>query len=95
MKFATGDFALRRINSQHLKLSSPYNTYIHAGLPPGPIRIAEKSTLDAVLDAPAHDYLYMCAKSDFSGYHDFAKDYDRHRINAARYHKALNARGIK
>lgn len=95
VKFATGDFALRRINSQHLKLSSPYNTYIHAGLPPGPIRIAEKSTLDAVLDAPAHDYLYMCAKSDFSGYHDFAKDYDRHRINAARYHKALNARGIK
>ena len=62
VKFATGDFALRRINSQHLKLSSPYNTYIHAGLPPGPIRIAEKSTLDAVLDAPAHDYLYMRQK---------------------------------
>ena len=95
VKFAVGDFSLRRITAQHLRTDSPYNTYLYAGLPPGPVRIAEKSTIDAVLNAPAHDYLYMCAKSDFSGYHDFAKDYDRHRINAARYHNALNRRGIR
>ena len=95
VKFALGDFSLRRINAQHLKVASPYNTYINQGLPPGPIRIAERSTLDSVLSAPEHNYLYMCARSDFSGYHDFASTYDRHRINAARYHRALTKRGIK
>lgn len=94
VKFALGDFGLRRITGQHLAVQSPYNTYVNPGLPPGPIRIAEASTLDAVLDAPAHNYLYMCAKPDFSGYHDFATTYDRHRINAARYHRALTARGL-
>ena len=95
VKFALGDPTLRRITGQHLKIDSPYNTYTNTGLPPGPISIAERSTLSAVLDAPEHNFLYMCAKSDFSGYHDFAVDYNRHRINAARYHRALTARGIK
>lgn len=95
VKFAVGDFSLRRITSAHLGIDSPYNTYKNTGLPPGPIRIADKGAIDRVLAAPAHNYLYMCAKSDFSGYHDFAADYDRHRINAARYHRALSARGIK
>lgn len=94
VKFAIGDFSLRRITTEHLAVESPYNTYLNPGLPPGPIRIPERSTLEAVLNAPEHDYLYMCAKSDFSGYHDFATTYDRHRINAARYHRALSARGI-
>ncbi|MDE6436269.1 MAG: endolytic transglycosylase MltG [Muribaculaceae bacterium] len=94
VKFAVGDFSLRRITGAHLAVESPYNTYKAPGLPPGPIRVAERSAIDAVLDAPQHDYLYMCAKSDFSGYHDFAADYNRHRINAARYHRALNKRGI-
>lgn len=94
VKFAVGDFSLRRITGAHLAVESPYNTYKAPGLPPGPIRIAERSAIDAVLDAPMHDYLYMCAKPDFSGYHDFAADYNRHRINAARYHRALNKRGI-
>lgn len=96
IKYAVGDFGLRRIGSEVLRAaaSSPYSTYAHAGLPPGPIRIAERSAIDNVLDAPKHNYLYMCAKSDFSGTHDFAETYDRHRLNAARYHRALNQRGI-
>lgn len=94
VKFALGDFSLRRITGKHLTVDSPYNTYRYTGLPPGPIRIAEGATLDAVLNAPENNYLYMCAKSDFSGYHDFTDSYDRHRINAARYHRALTKRGI-
>lgn len=94
VKFACGDFGLQRITARELAVESPYNTYTHQGLPPGPIRIVEGATIDAVLDAPEHNYLYMCAKPDFSGYHDFATTYDRHRINAARYHRALAARGL-
>lgn len=95
VKFATGDFSLRRILGSHLKIDSPYNTYRNTGLPPGPIRIPEAATLDAVLNAPSHDYLYMCAKSDFSGYHDFAVDYAAHKANARKYQTALNRRGIR
>lgn len=95
IKFALGDPTIRRTTGPMLKVESPYNTYLHRGLPPGPIAIVERATLQQVLDAPVHPYLYMCAKSDFSGYHDFSETFDRHRINAARYHRALNARGIK
>lgn len=95
VKFAMKKFDLRRITSEDLKYQSPYNTYLNNGLPPGPINIPEKQTIDYVLNAPQHDYIYMCAKSDFSGYHDFAATYDKHRINAARYHRALNKKGIK
>lgn len=95
VKFAVGDFSLRRITGKHLKMASPYNTYINKGLPPGPIRIPDRKTLEGVLDAPQHDFLYMCAKSDFSGYHDFARTFADHRRNAARYQSELNKRGIK
>lgn len=95
VKYAVGDFSLRRIYNRHLESPSPYNTYLHEGLPPGPIRIAELSAIDAVLDAPAHTYLYMCAKEDFSGYHNFASDYAGHEANARRYRAALNKRNIR
>lgn len=95
VKFAVGDFALRRILGSHLKVESPYNTYLYEGLPPGPIRVPDKRTLDAVLDAPAHDYIYMCAKEDFSGYHNFAVSFAEHQANADRYRRELNRRGIR
>lgn len=93
VKFALGDFSLRRILNKHLRINSPYNTYMHQGLPPGPIRIPEAATLDAVLDAPAHKYIYMCAKEDFSGYHNFASDYASHQANAKKYQAALDRNG--
>ncbi len=95
VKYAVGDFALRRITSRHLGVESPYNTYRHEGLPPGPIRMPEARTMDAILDSRPHGYIYMCAKEDFSGRHNFAADYATHQANAARYHKALNQRNIK
>lgn len=95
IKFALKDFALKRIYNKLLKTDSPYNTYVHEGLPPGPIKIASIKGIDAVLNYVEHDYLYMCAKEDFSGTHNFAKTYAEHLQNAAKYTKALNERGIK
>ena len=95
VKFALGNFGLRRIMHEHLKVESPYNTYKQAGLPPGPICIPSLSSINAVLDHAHHDYLYMCAKEDFSGSHNFAVTYGEHLKNAAKYAQALNARGIK
>ena len=95
VKFALGDFTLRRIWGKHLIVDSPYNTYRNAGLPPGPIRIASIVGIDAVLNHVRHDYLYMCAKEDFSGTHNFARTYQEHLQNAKRYAQALNHRGIK
>ncbi len=95
VKFALKDFALKRIYHDMLQYDSPYNTYKNAGLPPGPIKIASAAGIDAVLNRVDHDYLYMCAKEDFSGTHNFAKTYQEHLRNAAKYAKALNERGIK
>ena len=94
VKFALGDFSLRRIRGEHLQVESPYNTYKVSGLPPGPIRTVRVADIDAVLNAPNHEYLYMCAKDDFSGYHNFAKDYNTHMQNARKYQKALTRRNI-
>lgn len=94
VKFAVGDFSLRRITGQHLTVESPYNTYINMGLPPGPIRIASIKGLDAVLNHRQHNYLYMCAKADFSGTHEYAVTFGEHMKNARRYIRALNERNI-
>lgn len=95
IKFAMKQFELKRIYHDMLYYDSPYNTYQNPGLPPGPIKIASIKGIDAVLDRVEHDYLYMCAKEDFSGTHNFARTYSEHLKNAARYSKALNERGIK
>jgi UPF0755 protein len=95
VKYAVGDFSLRRILNVHLRTDSPYNTYIHEGLPPGPIRIPSSKSIDAVLNYSHHHYLYMCVKEDFSGKHNFATTVQEHNKNADRYHAELNRRGIK
>ena len=95
IKFALKQFELKRIYNKLLTTDSPYNTYQHQGLPPGPIKIASIKGIDAVLNYIDHNYLYMCAKEDFSGTHNFAHTYQEHLKNAAKYTKALNARGIQ
>lgn len=95
VKFALGDFSIRRVTKKMCAYQSPYNTYRVAGLPPGPIRLVEKKTIDAILNSEPHPYIYMCAKSDFSGYHDFASDLSAHNANAKRYQAELNKREIK
>ncbi len=95
VKFALGDFSIKRIRHGMLDTTSPYNTYKNEGLPPGPIKIASIKGIDAVLNMIHHDYFFMCAKEDFSGTHNFARTYAEHQKNAARYAKALNERGIK
>jgi UPF0755 protein len=90
VKFAVGDVTLRRILNRHLETISPYNTYLYPGLPPGPITFPEISSLDAVLNFEKHNYLYFCAREDFSGFHNFARTNAEHERNAAKYHAALN-----
>ena len=95
VKFALKQFEIKRIYNNMLNVDSPYNTYRNEGLPPGPIRIPSVAGIDAVLNLVRHDYLYMCAKPDFSGTHNFARTYQEHLQNAALYSKALNERNIK
>jgi UPF0755 protein len=94
VRYAVGDFALRRILNSHLDTESPYNTYKYAGLPPGPIGFPETAVIDAVLDFEKHNFIYMCAKEDFSGFHYFAVTLEEHNRNAAKYRAALNANQI-
>ncbi|MBL4651522.1 MAG: endolytic transglycosylase MltG [Flavobacteriales bacterium] len=92
--YAIGDFTIRRVLNKYKEVESPYNTYLHKGLPPGPICLPEISSLDAVLNREDHEYIFFCAKEDFSGYHNFASTYAQHKVNARKFHKAMNAAKI-
>ncbi|MBI4646740.1 MAG: endolytic transglycosylase MltG [Bacteroidia bacterium] len=93
--FAVGDFTIKRVLNSHLKHESPYNTYLHTGLPPGPITMPSISSIDGVLNYEKHEYLYFCAKEDFSGTHYFTKTLEQHKLYAKKYKKALNKLHIK
>lgn len=95
VKYALRNFALKRILNVHLKTPSPYNTYVNKGLPPGPICTPALATIDDVLNAPATDYLYFVANSNFSGTHIFTTNYDDHLKYARLFQEALNKRNIK
>ncbi len=95
VKFALGDFARKRILNADLQIESPYNTYKYKGLPPGPIRIPSVQAIESVLNYKKHNYIYMCAKEDMSGTHNFAKTLSEHNANARRYQQALNKLNIK
>lgn len=94
LKFALGMDSISRVLDADKLVDSPYNTYTHAGLPPGPINMPERRYIDAVLNAQAHEYLYFCARETLDGYSNFARTYEQHLVNARRYQRALNARGI-
>lgn len=93
--FATQDFTIKRVLKKHTELKSPYNTYLYAGIPPGPICLPSIASIEAVLMAKTTNYLYFCAKDDFSGYHNFAATLDEHNRNARRYQAALNKLNIR
>lgn len=94
VKFAVNNFTIKRVTGAHLRSNSPYNTYKFEGLPPGPIRIPSINSVDAVLNYTKHDYVYMCAKEDFSGTHNFAATWEEHQKNAKKYQNELNKRKI-
>jgi UPF0755 protein len=92
--FANNDFTVKRVTFALLHVDSKYNTYKYAGLPPGPVMMPSIKAIDAVLNKDNNNYLYMCAKEDFSGYHNFAETKAQHEINARKYRQALNDRKI-
>ena len=94
LKYAVGDFTLRRLLNKHIEVESLYNTYKHRGLPPGPICIPSAASIDAVLANKQTDYLYFCARADFSGRHAFASTLAQHNANAAAFHAEMNRRKI-
>ncbi|MFD0941176.1 endolytic transglycosylase MltG [Pedobacter boryungensis] len=92
--YANDDFTVKRVTNALLSVNSKYNTYKYAGLPPGPIMMPSIKAIDAVLNREVNNYIYMCAKEDFSGYHNFAETREQHEINARKYREALNKRNI-
>ncbi|WPU90943.1 endolytic transglycosylase MltG [Mucilaginibacter sabulilitoris] len=93
--FALNDFTIKRVLNRYLSYNSPYNTYLHTGLPPGPIMMPSVNAVKAVLNYQKNEYLYMCAKADFSGYHAFATNVADHLVNAHKFQQVLNERNIK
>jgi len=92
--FANGDFTVKRISQRMVELNSPYNTYRVDGLPPGPIYMASIAGIDAVLHYEKHEYLYMVARPDYSGFHDFSETFESHRQKANKYRDWLTSQGL-
>lgn len=93
--YAMNDNSIKRVAGEMLEIESPYNTYRNKGLTPGPICVPSQDAIDAVLNYTHHNYIYFCAKEDFSGYHNFAATFAQHQVNARKYQRELNRRGVK
>jgi len=89
------DTIIKRVLNKDLLINSPYNTYLIKGLPPGPIAMPDVSSIDAVLNATKHNYMYMCASTTKLGYHEFAKTAHQHAINASKYQRWISKQGIR
>ena len=85
-------YTLNRVLLRHLEVDSPYNTYLHEGLPPGPICVPDKACLKAVLNPDMHGYLYFCASPAMDGTHRFAATLSEHSRNAREFQRELNVR---
>lgn len=95
VKYAVGDFSIKRVLNKHLQVDSPYNTYLYPGLPPGPICTPSIPSIDAVLNGERHNYMFFCAKIDGSGYHKFSETLSEHNAYANQYRAMLTRKGIK
>lgn len=97
VKFEENDFnrVIKRVLYRDLETVSPYNTYMHAGLPPGPIAMPDISAIDAVLNPESHEYIYFCASVEDFGYHEFARTLAEHEANRRKYVAWVNKQGIK
>lgn len=84
---------VQRLTYEHRDKDCPYNTYLYKGLPPGPICIPPVECVDAVLNRQKHNYVFMMAKPDYSGLHDFTVNYGDHERLAVVYSKWLRAEG--
>ena len=96
IKFALNDFEIKRVRKGHIERakSSPYSTYEHKGLPPGPICLPSKAGIDAVLNYERHGYFFFCAQPNYSGYSNFSASFEQHRKFATEYQKWLNQEGF-
>ena len=92
--YALGDFTIKRVLNVYKTVNSPYNTYMYLGLPPGPICLPSIASIDAVLNYRRHNYMFFCAREDFSGFHNFAVTLNQHMVNAEKYQQALDKQGI-
>ncbi|MBO4672243.1 MAG: endolytic transglycosylase MltG [Alphaproteobacteria bacterium] len=85
-----GDMQGAPLLTGHLKLDSPYNTYMNAGLPPGPIANVGAAAIRAVLKPADTNYLFFVA--DGNGGHRFSNTYEEHLKNHADWRQIKNSR---
>jgi UPF0755 protein len=95
LKYAAGDFTIKRVLDKHKEINSPYNTYMYVGLPPTPIAMPDMSAIEGVLNYEEHKYLYFCARPEMDGRHNFAETHAEHIRNAMAYHRALDRMNIR
>ncbi|MFB9077001.1 endolytic transglycosylase MltG [Flavobacterium procerum] len=88
------DQVIKKVFYNDLLIKSPYNTYVHTGLPPGPVAMPDITAVEAVLNPEKHDYIYFCASIERFGYHEFASTYAEHTINAKKYSDWIAKQGV-